>query len=175
MGYLYEACDQISKIKKAKHSLSLKNIYVFNPLYKEDIKTLSRTFLKDMWQKKWDIKLKGRHLYDIIINKTVSFAITAPKLYRYNEILFFRLQTGYIKLNRYLNKIGFNSSNLCDTCQQEETVKHFLSHCKQYDTYRQTMIDQLLQLGVTNFNLTILLSDKNFQPVADYINQTNRF
>ena len=38
--------------KKAKHSLSLKNIYVFNPLYKEDIKTLSRTFLKDMWQKK---------------------------------------------------------------------------------------------------------------------------
>ena len=32
----------------------------------------------------WDINLKGRHLYDI--NKTVSFAITAPKLYRYNEI-----------------------------------------------------------------------------------------
>ena len=96
MGYLYEACDQISKIKKAKHSLSLKNIYVFNPLYKEDIKTLSRTFLKDMWQKTWDSNLKGRHLYGI--NKTVSFSITAPKLYRYNEILFFRLRTGYIKL-----------------------------------------------------------------------------
>jgi hypothetical protein len=32
------------------------------------------------------------------------------------------------------------------------------------------MIDQLLQLGVTNFNLTILLSGKNVQPVADYIN-----
>jgi ribonuclease HI len=31
--------------KEAKHSLSFKNIYVFNPLYKEDIKTLSRTFL----------------------------------------------------------------------------------------------------------------------------------
>jgi hypothetical protein len=114
-----------------------------------------------------------KHLYDI--NKTVSFAITAPKLYRYNEILFFRLRTGYIKLNSYLNKIGFNSSNLCDTCQQEETVEHFLLHCKQNDTYRQTMIDQLLQLGVTNFNLTILLSGKNVQPVADYINQTNRF
>jgi hypothetical protein len=41
--------------------------------------------------------------------------------------------------------------------------------------YRQTMIYQLLQLGVTNFNLTILLSGKNVQPVADYINQTNRF
>jgi hypothetical protein len=62
--------------KEAKHSLSFKNIYVFNPLYKEDIKTLSRTFLKDMWQKKWDIKLKGRHLYDIIINKTVSYYST---------------------------------------------------------------------------------------------------
>jgi hypothetical protein len=37
------------------------------------------------------------------------------------------------------------------------------------------MIHQLLQVGVTNFNLTILLSGKNVQPVADYINQTNRF
>ena len=72
--------------KEAKHSLSLKNIYVLNPLYKEDIKTLSRTFLKDMWQHKWDINLKGRHLYGI--NKTVCFAITAPKRYRYHEIVF---------------------------------------------------------------------------------------
>jgi hypothetical protein len=38
--------------KEAKNSLSLKNIYIFDPLYKEDIKTLSRTILKDMWQKK---------------------------------------------------------------------------------------------------------------------------
>jgi hypothetical protein len=37
------------------------------------------------------------------------------------------------------------------------------------------MIDQLLQLGVTNFNLTILLLGKNVQPVADYTNQTNCF
>ena len=70
--------------------------------------------------------------------------------------------SGYIKLNSYLNKIGFNSSNLCDTCQQEETVEHFLLKCKLYDTYRKTMIDQLLQLGVTNFNLIILLSAKIF-------------
>ena len=59
-------------------------------------RTLRRTILKDMWQKTWDSNLKGRHLYGI--NKTVSFSITAPKLYRYNEILFFRLRTGYIKL-----------------------------------------------------------------------------
>jgi hypothetical protein len=44
----------------------------------------------------------------------------------------------------------------------------FLLHCKQYNTYRQTMIYQLLQLGVTNFNLTILLSGKTVQPIADY-------
>ena len=47
--------------KKLK-SLSLKNIYVCNPLYKEDIKTLSITILKDMWQKKWDSNLnKGNN------------------------------------------------------------------------------------------------------------------
>jgi hypothetical protein len=39
--------------------------------------------------------------------------------------------SGYgLKLNSYLNKIGFNSSNLCDTCQQDETVEHFLLQCK---------------------------------------------
>jgi hypothetical protein len=53
------------------------------------------------------------------------------------------------------------------TCQQEETVEHFLLNCKLYDTYRKTMIDRLLQLGVTNFNLITLLSGKNFQPVTD--------
>ena len=48
------------------------------------------------------------------------------------------------------------------TCQQEETVEHFLLNCKLYDTYRKTMIDQLLQLGVTNFNLITLLWAKIF-------------
>jgi hypothetical protein len=37
------------------------------------------------------------------------------------------------------------------------------------------MIDHLLQLGVTDFKLTKLLSGNNFQPVVDYINATNRF
>jgi len=127
-----------------------------------------------MWQnKKWDKNSKGRHLYDI--NKTVNYSVTAPKLYRYNAILFFRIPTGYIKLNSYLNKIGATTSNLCDTCQQEETVEHFLLHCKQYNVYRQNMIDHLLQLGVTDFKLTKLLSGYNIQPVVDYINVTNRF
>jgi hypothetical protein len=99
----------------------------------------------------------------------LSFAITAPKLYRYNEILFFRLRTGYIKLNSYLNKIGLNPTNLCDTCQQEETVEHFLLNCKLYDTYRKTMIDRLLQLGVTNFNLLNVLMSSLYRGLNTYI------
>jgi hypothetical protein len=90
------------------------NTYIFLKL-KECLASLSANSFPSIptWLGiKWDINLKGRHLYDI--NKTVSFAITAPKLCRYNEILFFRLRTGYIKLNNYLNKIGFNPSNLCD-------------------------------------------------------------
>ena len=97
--------------KEAKNSLSLKNKYVFNPLYKQDIKkNYFKRYVGGGGGGEWDSNLKGRHLYGI--NKTVSFSITAPKLYRYNEILFFRLRTGYIKLNSYLNKIGFNSSNM---------------------------------------------------------------
>ena len=74
----------------------------------------------------------------------------------------------------FLNKIGINPTNLGDTCQQEETVAHFIIYCKQYNIHRQAMIDQLSQLGITNFNLTKLVSGKICQPVADYIYQTNR-
>ena len=126
-----------------------------------------------MWQKKWDNNPKARHLYSI--NTTVNYHISAPKLHRHNEILFFRLRTGYIKLNSYLNKIGFSTSKFCDTCQQEETVHHFLLQCKKYNTYRQKMIEQLVHLGVTDFNTTTLLAGKNCHPVVDYVNQTNRF
>jgi len=60
---------------------------------------------------------------------------------------------GQVILNSYLNKIEVITSNLCNTCQQEETVQHFRLHCKQYNLYRQNMIDDLLQLGVTDFKL----------------------
>ena len=45
---------------EAKRSLSLDNIYVCNPLYKEDIKAVSRTFLKNMWQKLMGQQLKRK-------------------------------------------------------------------------------------------------------------------
>ena len=37
------------------------------------------------------------------------------------------------------------------------------------------IIDDLLQLGVTDFKLPKLLSGYNIQPVVDYINATNIF
>ena len=126
-----------------------------------------------MWQKKWDDNSQARHLY--CINKTVNFTISAPKMTRHNDILFYRLRTGYIKLNSYLNKIGFVESNLCDTCNQEETVKHYIQHCKKYNIYRQNLIEKLLKLGVNDLSLTTILSGKNFQPVVEYVNHTDRF
>jgi kelch-like protein 2/3 len=64
--------------KEAKNSLSLKNKYAFNPLYKEDIKTLSRTILKDMWHNNGAATQKG-DMYMVSI-KQFLFSITAPKL-----------------------------------------------------------------------------------------------
>jgi len=46
--------------KEAKNSLSLNNVYVFDPLYKEDIKTVSRTFLKKYVAKKNGQQLKRK-------------------------------------------------------------------------------------------------------------------
>jgi hypothetical protein len=97
-------------------------------------------------------KIIKKHKYNCLVKKyqiktrkkvLINFTLW-PEECAYNQRCFFYLHSsvGYIKLNSYLNKIGFNSSNLCDTCQQEETVEHFLLHCKQNDTYRQTMFDK---------------------------------
>ena len=50
--------------KEAKNSLSLKNKYAFNPLYKEN-------YFERYVAQQWDSNPKGRHVYGI--NKTVSF------------------------------------------------------------------------------------------------------
>ena len=90
---------------EAKKSLSLPEISNFLPLFKEDIKTLCKNFIKNMWQKEWESK-PNRNLYNIC--KTVNFSVKIPELSRSHERLLFKLRNGYLGLNKHLNKIGIS-------------------------------------------------------------------
>ncbi|KAJ7760825.1 hypothetical protein DFH07DRAFT_719704, partial [Mycena maculata] len=45
-----------------------------------------------------------------------------------------QLRTGHIGLNVYLAWFGAVNSALCQTCQEPETVNHFLLSCRRYRT-----------------------------------------
>ncbi|XP_071151697.1 uncharacterized protein [Mytilus edulis] len=106
---------------QAKNALNLDNCIDFIPLFKEDIKTVCKNFLKNSWQKDWETN-KDRSLFKII--DKINFQINIPNLTREKEILLFKLRTGYIGLNKHLNKIGVVTSNLCINCNQIESVEH---------------------------------------------------
>ncbi|MBW0479808.1 hypothetical protein O181_019523 [Austropuccinia psidii MF-1] len=50
-----------------------------------------------------------------------------------------QLRSEHVALNSYLHRIGARGSPLCDECNQIESVRHFLSHCRRYKTQRKRM------------------------------------
>ncbi|XP_063416806.1 uncharacterized protein LOC134699047 [Mytilus trossulus] len=155
----------------AKQALSFQNIYIFVPLFKDDFKTLCKNLMKKMWQEEWD-KEKDRALYQI--SPKINFDIKIPKMSRYKERLIFKLRTGYIPLNKHLYKIGISDTKLCEECRVEETVEHFLLHCKLYNTERSILFDSLRKLQIQNFQLKNILTGYNFLPIDTYVKSTNR-
>ena len=156
-----ELADEIAKL-----SLSFSNIDLSIPLYKEDIKTLSRNFIQTMWQKEWDSH-EDKLLYSL--NKKVSFKIKIPRLARYQETILFQLRTEYIGLNKHLFKIQRSSSPRCSDCNLEENVSHFLLQCKRFSAEREIMMNKLHDLNVKVFTLENLLTGYNFLPIFEFI------
>ncbi|MBW0466403.1 hypothetical protein O181_006118 [Austropuccinia psidii MF-1] len=48
-----------------------------------------------------------------------------------------QLRSEHVVLNEYLYRIKTRGNPLCDKCNQIESVRHFLSHCKRYKTQRK--------------------------------------
>lgn len=159
---------------QAKKALDLENINTVTPYYKEDIKTLCKSFLKGMWQKSWLKNKHGRHLFDI--EPEVSFAISVPKMNREKEVILYKLRTGYAKLNKHLKKIGMKETDTCELCtlNTEDSVYHFLIECPKYNDNRRIMFKQLQARGVNNFSLQNLLSGNCVQPIIDFVHSSQR-
>ena len=56
----------------------------------------------------------------------------------------------------------------------DETVEHFLLHCKKYNSERKILIEKLNKIGITNLSLEKLLSGYNFNPLLEFIESTGR-
>ena len=156
----------------AKSALSLPVYNMYTPLYKEDIKCLSKRVLKTIWQKNWDDIEKGRRLYQI--QNTVNFCITIPNITRQREVILYKLRSGYIATNSFLYKIGKSTSRECDICHVTDDLEHYLFVCQKYARFRNELFNNLKSTGVTDFSLKNILSGRSttLVPLCQYLSST---
>ena len=57
-----------------------------------------------------------------------------------------RLKLQSCGLNFYLHKIGIKPTPLCETCQVNETVEHFLLSCKNNQKMIKELLSELIKL-----------------------------
>ena len=62
-----------------------------------------------------------------------------------------------------MNKICLDDSPDCPHCGVPETVNHFLLQCYRFHSIRTELKENLRELGVQDFNTTILLGGSNYK------------
>ncbi|KAJ7656945.1 hypothetical protein DFH06DRAFT_908939, partial [Mycena polygramma] len=87
-----------------------------------------------------------------------------------------QMRTGHIGLNAYLARFGLVDSDLCSTCQERESVHHYLLTCRRFSQGRDTLRRALFDDGRQLLNKKNLLGKpKNRSALLAYIASTNRF
>ncbi|MBW0503453.1 hypothetical protein O181_043168 [Austropuccinia psidii MF-1] len=83
-----------------------------------------------------------------------------------------------VVLNTYLNRIGARGDPLCDKCNQIESVRHFLSHCRRYKAQRKRMKTDLQHNKIrfkSNDMRGILDNPRAIPHITRFILDSNRF
>lgn len=58
---------------------------------------------------------------------------------RKEEAVITRLRLGHTALNSMLQRIGKHPTGKCRSCEQSESVQHFLMECKEYERKRREL------------------------------------
>ena len=137
-------------------------------------KSIIKAVIQKQWQQQWDAENCARHFYKIQqkITKTIPINIS-----RQTDTLFTKLRLGYCPLNKHLQKLQKHQTGLCDYCQKEETVEHYILQCSRYSKERYEFQNRLTKQGIDAYNLKSILQRKSscISAVIAYINKTNRF
>ena len=161
--------------KMAKKALEKKKIEINISISKAEVKSLIWEKVNKMWQDKWDSEEKGRYLYNI--QKSVNVKIVYSGQSKDEQILI-RLRLGHSALNKTKGLIGKHPTGLCEGCQVEETVEHVLMYCSDYEIERESMKNQLRELGMQVYTLENVLSlrkRKYIKVLFDFLRETGLY
>mgnify|MGYP004582418677 CR=1 FL=1 len=72
-----------------------------------------------------------------------------------------RLKINHTRCNDHIFKINIIDTNVC-TCGEVQTVNHLLFSCQNIDrVLRKILIDELVNQGISNFEITHILKLEN--------------
>jgi|UniRef100_A0A2P2HYR2 ribonuclease HI len=103
-------------------------------------------------------------------------------LSRHMECTISRLRIGHVGVGKHLNRFNMRDSSLCQDCEVEDTVEHYLLRCSRYRDCRKIYFDELKEIGV-QANLRSIMGEGNFtkrkvkkiiMALAKYIRATDR-
>ena len=89
------------------------------------------SYILDQWQAQYNSSETGAA--HRMLEPTVSSKLKFSAKCRNKETTISRFRLGKCRLNAYLYEIHRHPDGLCQSCQEAETIEHFLLRCKSYE------------------------------------------
>ncbi|KIL54719.1 hypothetical protein M378DRAFT_18621 [Amanita muscaria Koide BX008] len=130
--------------------------------------------VKEVRAERWKRYAEGR-----FISKTApelpskKHCVKLGELSRKGASIWTQLKTGHVGLNKHLHRIKVTDSPKCTSCKtHDESVEHYLLHCKAYKRERIAMKRRIK--GGTKDIGRLLGNQRNANAVIDYVVATGR-
>ena len=122
---------------------------------------------------------KGRHLSNMVERPVFRELYGISRKF---ETALSRLRIGHAGVNKHLNRFNMRDSGQCTQCRVEDTVEHFLMHCRRYEVQRRIFGEKLqgleIQYSIQNcLGLNNVESSKHraiIMALKSFLTQTHR-
>ena len=133
-------------------------------IFQPDVKPLIKSYVRILQKDDWTQDPKGRKLYEI---KTAPEPRNPPKFCRREEVILTRLRISHTRLTHGHLLSKTLVAPLCEECDTELTVEHFLVECqalreKREKYYKITNIKDLLSSGQNDLKVLSFLRETPF-------------
>ena len=139
-------------------------------LNQKEHRNISKNFHIDLWQFYWSNSAHGRPLH--YIQPFVRGTIPVEGLCRREEVIIHRLRFAKAKLGDYYHFIKKRPHNRCLTCNNVDSVGHYLMFCKKFDKERKEL---KINLKVENLSIKTILKPQNAQHLMTYVKSTKMY
>ena len=156
----------------AKENRSNTTPDIIVPLELKEAYTRVDNYINEKWQARWDNGNTGRNYYNI--ERVVSNKTKYNNQNRSEDTMITRMRIGKCYLNSYLHKIKRHPTGLCDTCNNPETIEHFLKQCQKNTELTNILTNACRSMKIPFELETILSNIELINKIIKFIKTLNR-